>query len=63
MLDTSIGSKMDFVYSQDKSEQVNDIQRRLNIDASSWCCSDVQATLCRRHVSAGVIIVGYLKQK
>ena len=30
------------------------IQRRLNVDATSWRCIDVEATLYRPHVSAGL---------
>ena len=33
------------------------IQRRLNVDATSWRCIDVEATLYRRHVSAGLYLV------
>ena len=29
------------------------IQRRLNIDATSWRCIDVEATFYKRHVPAG----------
>ena len=29
------------------------MQHRLNVDATSWRCIDVEATLYRRHVSAG----------
>ena len=29
------------------------IQRRLNVDATSWRCIDVEATLYKRHVPAG----------
>ena len=29
------------------------IQRRINVDATSWRCIDVEATLCKRHVLAG----------
>ena len=29
------------------------IQRRFNVDATSWRCINVEATLYRRHVSAG----------
>ena len=29
------------------------IQRRLNVDATSWRCVDVESTLYKRHVSAG----------
>ena len=32
------------------------IQRRLNVDATSWRCIDVEATLYRRLVSAGYIL-------
>ena len=32
------------------------IQRRLNVDATSWRCIDVEATLYRRHVSAGYFL-------
>ena len=31
------------------------IQRRLNVDATSGRCIDVEATLYRRHVSAGLM--------
>ena len=31
------------------------IQRRLNVDATSWRCIDVDATLCKRHVPAGCL--------
>ena len=30
------------------------IQRRLNVDATSWRCIDVETTLYKRHVPAGV---------
>ena len=30
-------------------------QRRLNVDATSWRCIDVEPTLYKRHVSAGVL--------
>ena len=30
------------------------IQRRLNVDATSWRCIDVEVTLYRRRVSAGM---------
>ena len=33
------------------------IQLRLNVDATSWPCIDIEATLCKRHVSAGTIII------
>ena len=36
------------------------IQRRLNVDATSWRCIDVEATLYGRHVSAGVALFFYL---
>ena len=29
-------------------------QRRLNVDATSWCCIDVEPTLYKRHVPAGL---------
>ena len=29
------------------------IQRRLNVDATSWRCIDVEPTLYKRHVPAG----------
>ena len=29
------------------------MQRRLNVDATSWRCIDVEATLYKRHVPAG----------
>ena len=35
------------------------IQRRLNVDATSWRCIDVEATLYRRHVSAGIALYTY----
>ena len=31
-------------------------QRRLNVDATSWRCIDVEATLYSRHVSAGFVL-------
>ena len=31
------------------------IQRRLNVDATSWHCIDVEATLYLRHVPAGLL--------
>ena len=36
------------------SGHITFIQRRLNVDATSWRCIDVEATLYRRHVSAGM---------
>ena len=30
------------------------MQRRLNVDATSWRCIDVEATLHKRHVPAGI---------
>ena len=35
------------------SGHITFIQRCLNVDATSWRCIDVEATLYRRHVSAG----------
>ena len=35
------------------SWNMTSIQRRLNVDATSWRCIDVEAMLYRRHVSAG----------
>ena len=29
------------------------MQRRRNVDATSWCCIDVEATLCKRYVLTG----------
>ena len=34
------------------------IQRRLNVDATSWRCIDVAATLYNRHVPADGLILG-----
>ena len=33
------------------------IQRRRNVDATSWRCIDVQATLYTRHVPAGLVLM------
>ena len=30
------------------------LQRRLNVDATSWRCIDVEPTLYKRHVPAGI---------
>ena len=35
------------------SGHMTSIQRRLNVDAMSWRCIDVETTLYRRHVFAG----------
>ena len=32
------------------------IQRRLNVDATSWRCIDVEPTLYKRHVPAGITV-------
>ena len=40
------------------SEHMTFIQRRLNIDATSWRCIDVEATLYRSHVPAGIWLRG-----
>ena len=34
------------------------IQRRLNVDATSWRCIDVEPTLYKRHVPAGSVLAG-----
>ena len=39
------------------------IQRRLNVYATSWRCIDVEATLYRRHVSAGLKKDSWIKEK
>ena len=31
------------------------IQRRINVDAASWRCIDINAKLYERHVSAGML--------
>ena len=36
------------------SRHMTSIQRRLNVDATSWCCINVETTLYKRHVPAGV---------
>ena len=33
------------------------IQRRLNVDATSWRCIDVEPTLYKRHVPTGKVSV------
>ena len=38
------------------SWHLTSIQCRLNVDATSWRCIDVEVTLYRRHVSAGVCL-------
>ena len=47
--------KIYFYYQTDllPSGHMTSIQRRLNVDATSWPCIDVEATLYKRHVSAG----------
>ena len=37
------------------SRQVTLRQRRINVDATSWRCIDVDTTLYKRHVPAGSI--------
>ena len=41
--------------SSDPNEHKTFLQCHLNVDATSWRCIDVQATLYKRHVSAGMI--------
>ena len=51
---------MGIVKSEFPSGHMTSIQRRLNVDATSWRCIDVEATLYRRHVSAGFFLIYYI---
>ena len=42
------------------SRHMTSIQRRLNVDATSWRCIDVESTLHRRHVPARQLILEIL---
>ena len=42
------------------SRHMTSIQRRLNVDATSWRCIDVETTLYKRHMSAGFVCLIHL---